>query len=45
MFGLGVIVAVRDAVEDAARDGRVGLAELVVGLGQAVALGVADVRA
>ena len=42
MFGLGTIVAVGDAVEDAARDRRVGLAELVVGLGQAVARRAAD---
>ena len=41
MFGLGVIVAVRDAVEDAPGDRRVRLAELVVGLGQAVVLDVA----
>jgi hypothetical protein len=34
MFGLGAIVAVRDAVEDRARDRRVGLAEAVVGLGR-----------
>ena len=45
MFGLGVIVAVRDAVEDASGDRRVGLAEAVVGLGQPVALHVADVQA
>jgi len=40
--GLGRDRAVRDAVQDAPRDGRMGLAELVVGRGQPVALGVAD---
>ena len=44
MFGRGSIVPCGDAVEDAAGDRRVRLAELVVGLGEAVLLRAAVAR-
>ena len=45
MFGFGGDRAVGEPVEDAAADRRVGLAELVVGLGQPVVGHLPDLRA